>query len=51
MDNFSFETENKIVRNSREDKSKKMDKEENFVSKLYSQPRDNFPFGPRVRGN
>lgn len=27
MDNFSFETENKIVRNSREDKSKKMDKE------------------------
>lgn len=46
MNNFSFGGMNKIVGSSKKDESKRVDKEGNFVSKLYSQCRDNFSFNP-----
>lgn len=46
MNNFSFGGMNKIVGSSKKDESKRVDKEGNFVSKLYSQRWDNFSFNP-----
>lgn len=46
VNNFSFGGMNKIVGSSKKDESKRVDKEGNFVSKLYSQCRDNFSFNP-----
>lgn len=46
VNNFSFGGMNKIVGSSKKDESKRVDKEGNFVSKLYSQRWDNFSFNP-----